>query len=295
MEKFDEILLERTFAVDGQSKFKVNGKGKKSSEIKEMFKQIRLNVDNFSTFFVRQGKVSEIVKFQPIELMSFIEESAGVSLYNQVRNTTVNSMEKNVPKMKLQEEQIEHIRQQKELKSDEYQTFRKYDELREELKCISSELRQLVCRQEKQEKIQLTGDIEELERKIRQYRKEMEQILLRMNELVLQRNKTQFSEEEKSLKFKKEQQHLATQNLNKKQQILSNLIEEKQSLQKKLDEKQFKEKTNQRELQRNKNRLEELKTLIRENETDLEKLSLELHEFKSQQQSVSVEFVNDKI
>ena len=64
LEKYDEVIIERSLsAQDEKNKFTVNGKIKKNNEIKEMFKQIRLNVDNFSTFFVQQGKVAEIVKF----------------------------------------------------------------------------------------------------------------------------------------------------------------------------------------------------------------------------------------
>jgi len=37
LEKYDEVIVERSFTVE-KNKFKVNGKTKKNSEIKEMFK-----------------------------------------------------------------------------------------------------------------------------------------------------------------------------------------------------------------------------------------------------------------
>ena len=46
LEKYDEVIIERSLsAQDEKNKFTVNGKIKKNNEIKEMFKQIRLNVD----------------------------------------------------------------------------------------------------------------------------------------------------------------------------------------------------------------------------------------------------------
>ncbi len=52
-EKDDEIIIERVVCIkESKNKFKVNNKIKTSSQIRDLFKSVRLNVDNFSTFFV---------------------------------------------------------------------------------------------------------------------------------------------------------------------------------------------------------------------------------------------------
>ena len=51
-ENVDELIIERTFSVDCKSKFKINKVKKTNAQVKEIFKSIRLNVDNYSTFFV---------------------------------------------------------------------------------------------------------------------------------------------------------------------------------------------------------------------------------------------------
>lgn len=43
--------------------------------------------------------MAEIVKFHPSELMKFVEESAGVSYFNSVKEETIRNMELNEPKL----------------------------------------------------------------------------------------------------------------------------------------------------------------------------------------------------
>ena len=107
-EASDEIVLERIISIHSNKyKILVNGRNKKQSEVKGIFKQVRLNVDNPSTFFVQQGKVAEIVKFNPKKLMSFLEESAGVSYFNTVRKETLANLKRKEPIMESNLESIE--------------------------------------------------------------------------------------------------------------------------------------------------------------------------------------------
>lgn len=107
-EKDDEIVIERVVCTkESKNKFRVNSKIKTSSQIRDLFKSVRLNVDNSNTFFVQQGKVAEIVKFQPKELLTFVEECAGVSYYNSVREQTVKILEQKDPVLQGHFEQME--------------------------------------------------------------------------------------------------------------------------------------------------------------------------------------------
>ncbi len=59
-----------------------------------MFKSIGLNIDNYNTFYIKQGKIMSIVNFNAVELMSFIEEAAGVNFYNVVKDNCKSTIER---------------------------------------------------------------------------------------------------------------------------------------------------------------------------------------------------------
>lgn len=99
-----DIIVSRTIKRD-RSKFTLNGKTITLTKIKKLFKSIGLNMDNPSSFFVKQGTISNIVHFKPSDLLELIEECAGVNYYNGIRKHFSNVIDRQDRKM----ESIEDI------------------------------------------------------------------------------------------------------------------------------------------------------------------------------------------
>ena len=71
----------------GKSKYRLNGRKVTLTAIKRLFKSIGLNMDNPSSFFVKQGTISHIVNFKPRDLLELVEECAGVNYYNTIKRS----------------------------------------------------------------------------------------------------------------------------------------------------------------------------------------------------------------
>lgn len=84
-----EVVVSRSIKRD-RSKFTLNGKRVTMSSVKKLFKSIGLNMDNPSSFFVKQGTVSNIVHFKSRDLLELVEECAGVNYYNGIRQQFVH-------------------------------------------------------------------------------------------------------------------------------------------------------------------------------------------------------------
>lgn len=63
-----------------KSKYYINGKTETQEKVKSLFKSVMLNVDN-PHFLIMQGRVTKVINMKPIEILSLIEEAAGISHY----------------------------------------------------------------------------------------------------------------------------------------------------------------------------------------------------------------------
>lgn len=83
---------------ESQSKYYLNGHTEQQSKIKNMFKAVSLNIEN-PYFLVQQGNISKIVNFNPKEIMEYIEQTAGTSYYNDIKDTSVKLIQKKQEKV----------------------------------------------------------------------------------------------------------------------------------------------------------------------------------------------------
>lgn len=137
----EDIIVTRVIKSD-QTEYRLNGKKVSNTSVKNMFRSIGLDIDNFNTFFVQQGKIMSIVNFQPKELMTFIEEAAGVSYYHQVKNNCVVQLDKNDQKMVCIDRKVDgdFIERLKKLEI-EVKDFEKYQSVVNELNTMSAQLK----------------------------------------------------------------------------------------------------------------------------------------------------------
>ena len=79
-----ELVVTRTIRRD-KSFYSMNGKKVTLTSMKNLFKSVGLNMDNPSSFFVRQGTITHISGFKGKFLLEMVEECAGVNYYNGIR------------------------------------------------------------------------------------------------------------------------------------------------------------------------------------------------------------------
>ena len=65
---------------NSKSKYYVNGKVETGDRVKSMFQSVQLNINN-PHFLIMQGRVTKVINMKPREVLSLIEEAAGISAY----------------------------------------------------------------------------------------------------------------------------------------------------------------------------------------------------------------------
>lgn len=88
----------------GKSKYYLNGSNATNEKIKQIFQSVQLNVNN-PHFLIMQGKVTQVARMKPKELLSLLEETAGTSLYEGKKKVAEGTIEKKEKKL----EEIEMV------------------------------------------------------------------------------------------------------------------------------------------------------------------------------------------
>jgi len=121
MQDFDEFTITRQIVKGGKSKYYLNGSNATNEKIKSIFQSVQLNVNN-PHFLIMQGKVTQVVKMKPRELLSLLEETAGTSLYEgkkKVAQSTIEKKDKKLEEIDMLcgpiQEKIEKHKQEKEM------------------------------------------------------------------------------------------------------------------------------------------------------------------------------------
>lgn len=74
--------------------------------MKRMFKSIGLNIDHPETFFVQQGRITQIVSFKPLELLEMLMECAGVALFHEIADNTKETMREKSEKLEITQQRM---------------------------------------------------------------------------------------------------------------------------------------------------------------------------------------------
>ncbi len=153
----------------GKSKYYLNGSNATNEKIKGLFQSVQLNVNN-PHFLIMQGKVTQVVKMKPKELLSLLEETAGTSLYEGKKKTVQATIEKKDKKLEEIEMLSGPIQEKIEKHKAEKEMLAKYKGNEAELGKVRRilvaheyfRLSQAVARAE-QEKMQLRTQYDQLQ------------------------------------------------------------------------------------------------------------------------------------
>lgn len=173
LEMYDEVKITRVIKFDSSSYY-LNGKRETNANIKKIFKSIGLNIDNYSTFFVQQGRITSIVNFQPKELMNFLEETAGVSYYNVVKKDCINTMEKKDEKLRSANELIaKDIEPEIKNLEAEKIIIEEFNKIENELDQVKKKLIFYKKKQGQEELVRLERDIEKVNEDLVNFKKKL--------------------------------------------------------------------------------------------------------------------------
>ena len=173
MEAHDIISIERVIKNE-KTQYFLNGKKETNSNLKKIFKSIGLNMENHCTFFVPQGKITSIVNFQPRELMKFIEETAGVRYFNDVKKDAEKNMKNKGEKLAVVGDLIDKdikpeldILEKEKKKNEEYRdNQKKIETVGKKLRLYKKKQGQEELEKAKKEKKKIEEDLIEYENKL---------------------------------------------------------------------------------------------------------------------------------
>ena len=75
----DTISVSRTIE-NNKVKCYINGKTSTAEQVRSLFQSVKLNVNN-PHFLIMQGRIIQVIKMRPPEILSLIEEAKGTSAY----------------------------------------------------------------------------------------------------------------------------------------------------------------------------------------------------------------------
>jgi structural maintenance of chromosome 2 len=97
-EDFGEITVTRQIVIAGKSKYLINGHVAPPTRVHNFFQVIGLNVNN-PHFLVMQGRITKVINMKPAEILSLIEESAGVKMYETKKDAAIKTIQKKASKV----------------------------------------------------------------------------------------------------------------------------------------------------------------------------------------------------
>ena len=131
-ENFDTISVTRTIE-NNKVKCYINGKTETAEKVRALFTSVKLNVNN-PHFLIMQGRVTQVIKMKPQEILGLIEEASGTSLYVSKRKESLEHIRKKEAKIEETDRILkEEVIPQFERLAEDKQTFDECKNLEEEI------------------------------------------------------------------------------------------------------------------------------------------------------------------
>eukprot|EP00803_Ostreobium_quekettii_P008115 evm.model.scf_1196.2 EVM.evm.TU.scf_1196.2 scf_1196:22993-35278(-) len=95
----DTITVSRQVIIGGRNVFKINGHKATPSAVQDLFRSVRLNINN-PHFLIMQGRITKVLNMKPPEILAMLEEAAGTKLYEEKKDRAVKTMDKRDAKLR---------------------------------------------------------------------------------------------------------------------------------------------------------------------------------------------------
>ncbi len=175
----DEIVIGRKVTRSGYSTYRFNGTNCKRSKIDDVLETAE--IDSAGYHFVRQGRITSIVKQTPVERRKIIDDISGISSYEAKKEKAMDELEEVnehlsdlTIKEELKKDRLERLRQEK----DDAEQYQKLQEKKKRLKYSILKTRQKELNNQMDElgEAEKEDRIEELEQKVDDLDGELEDI-----------------------------------------------------------------------------------------------------------------------
>ncbi|KAI1727452.1 SMC proteins flexible hinge domain-containing protein [Ditylenchus destructor] len=107
--KYNEIVIRRQIIINGRNTYQINGSAATNQRVSDLFRMVGMNVNN-PHFLIMQGRITKVLNMKPLEILSMVEEAAGVRMYECKKQSAVRTIEKKETKVaeicKLMDEDI---------------------------------------------------------------------------------------------------------------------------------------------------------------------------------------------
>lgn len=97
-EQYPEITITRQVQSNGKTKYLVNGHNAQLGTVRNLFHSVGLNVNN-PHFLIMQGRIMQIVKMKPPEILGMLEEAAGTKMYEMKKEQAIKTIAKKQTKV----------------------------------------------------------------------------------------------------------------------------------------------------------------------------------------------------
>ncbi|CAK5079295.1 unnamed protein product [Meloidogyne enterolobii] len=87
--KFKEIII----IINGRNTYQINGTVATNQRVSDLFRMVGINVNN-PHFLIMQGRITKVLGMKPLEILSMLEEAAGVRMYECKKLNAIRIIEK---------------------------------------------------------------------------------------------------------------------------------------------------------------------------------------------------------
>ncbi|KAL7074740.1 hypothetical protein ACQ4LE_005470 [Meloidogyne hapla] len=232
--KCKEIVVRRQIIINGRNTYQINGTVATNQRVSDLFRMVGINVNN-PHFLIMQGRITKVLGMKPLEILSMLEEAAGVRMYECKKQHAIRIIEKRDAKVeeinKLFEEDI--FPRVERLKKDR-ENYLEYQRVEREVEIIG---RKFNAYDYHNSQLQ----IKELENKVQAFQQRIAQVIKEID--LLQEETTR--EEENLRKMESERAKNAAPEFRN----LEKLLKEKQSSLAKIESEKDGEEATLNELQ----------------------------------------------
>ncbi len=168
----DEVKLTRIVKQDGQSIYKINNKRVTRQQVIELLSYAKIDPNGYN--IILQGDIVRFVSMSAIERRQIIEEIAGISIYEDRKQKSLNELERVENRIKEAEIILaERKTYLKELKEERDQAL-KYKNLKEKLERSKATLVYLQLESKKKQLVNIEKEIEKNKEQIKKLNDEIE-------------------------------------------------------------------------------------------------------------------------
>lgn len=293
---YDQVKISRRIYRNGDNEYKINGKKVRLKDIRELFLDTGVGKEGYSV--IGQGRIDEIINSSSKERRSIFEEASGISKHKYRRDESEKKLEK-------VSENLEIIEREWEYKNKELNSLKIQKNNFEKNKTLSEKLdkKAYFYFHEKSNKLIKNldnlnieiGNIESSKKDKDISLKEINEKLLPFKEKLsslqeeLESSIGKISNLEKAIERNKNKKELNKQNLSyKKKDQERNLLDKKTNSERK-NKLEIKIQSDHKSLNQTEEKLKNLKSLLKEKETDIKDLDKKLSTNKIKLKNLSFE------